>query len=68
MKVPCTIEYGDVENDEGRTVEGVTAVCSRCGHRTESYGSSERSVRRCLLLLREECPNGENNFYHSEDS
>ena len=68
MNVPCTIEYTDLENDEGRTVEGVTAICSRCGHRTESFGTSVHSVRRCLVLLREECPRGQRNYYVTEET
>lgn len=43
----------------------------KCGvsfrHETQSFGTSEASVRRCLALMREECPNGENNFYIAED-
>jgi hypothetical protein len=34
---------------------------------TESYGTSEASVRRCLVMLREECPRGERNFYVDAD-
>jgi hypothetical protein len=44
------------------------ASCSRCGHETESFGSSERSIERCLALMREECPAGEMNFYVAEDA
>ena len=42
---------------------GVVACCGRCGHSTTSFGTGEASVRRCLALLREECPRGEINFY-----
>jgi hypothetical protein len=65
MQVSCQIEYVDVEGDRGM-VEGVCATCSRCGHATESAGTSERSIRRCLALMREECPEGEENFYVDE--
>ena len=44
-------------------VPGVRVICSRCGHETESYGEEDVSVSRCLVLLREECPNGESNYY-----
>jgi hypothetical protein len=44
-------------------VESVCGTCRRCGHETESYGTSDASVRRCVALLREECPNGEHNYY-----
>jgi len=67
MKVECEIEEDDVENEGGRLIDGVVATCSRCGHTTESCGTSDASVRRCLVLMREECPQGENNFYVVED-
>lgn len=67
MQVSCSLEYTDVENGRGDMVEGVCVTCSRCGHATESAGTSERSTRRCLALMREECPEGENNFYVDED-
>jgi hypothetical protein len=65
MKITCSIGYTELENDEGYPVDGITATCSRCGHETESFGTSECSVRRCLALMREECPEDENNFYTS---
>lgn len=49
--------------DSGREIEGVVATCSRCGYTTESFGNSELSVKRCLVLLREGCPKKENNLY-----
>ena len=66
MRVECEIDYIDLENDNGYEVEGVSATCSRCDHSTESYGTSDASIRRCLVLLREECPNGEENYYAEE--
>ena len=63
MRVDCTIEEEELENDEGRPQEGVTATCSRCDHQTQSFGTSDKSIKRCLVLMREECPNGEENFY-----
>ena len=62
MKVTAAIMISTLENDDGFEVEGVCATCSRCGHQTESSGTSEASIRRCLAKLREECPQGENNF------
>jgi hypothetical protein len=66
MKVECTIEDAEVENESGRTIPGVTATCPRCDHQTQAYGTSDRSVKRCLMAMREECPNGEENFYVDE--
>ena len=63
-KIECDIEDTVLYNDEYDVdVPGVTATCQRCGHSTESFGTGERSVRRCLAMLRNECPNGEHNFY-----
>jgi len=51
-----------VDGDYG-TLPGTCATCLRCGHYTESYGTEEGSILRCLALLREECPKRESNFY-----
>jgi hypothetical protein len=72
-RVPCAIEDTELEGDYADAdgypvlVEGVCATCSRCGHETESYGTSDRSVRRCLALMREECPEGQSNYYVAEE-
>ena len=66
MKVAATIDETVLENDDGLEVESVMATCSRCQHSTESFGTSGDSIRRCLALLHEECPQEENNFYVSE--
>jgi hypothetical protein len=65
MRVECEIDETFLDGDYTE-VEGVVATCSRCGHETESYGTSEASIKRCLVLLREECPNNEQNFYVEE--
>jgi hypothetical protein len=63
MRVECEVGEVELTNDNGIEVAGVCATCSRCDHETESFGTGEASVRRCLVLLREECPKGEHNFY-----
>jgi hypothetical protein len=68
MKIACSIDFAELENDDGFPLDSVCATCSRCGHETESFGTSDRSIRRCLVLMREECPERESNFYISEDS
>ena len=67
MKVECEISSIELENDSGISIPSVCATCSRCGHETESFGESSASVRRCLVLMREECPEGENNFYVADE-
>lgn len=61
-RIACVVEYADLQGDNGE-VEGIQVECPRCGHQTESFGTSAASVRRCLALLREECPYDESNFY-----
>ncbi len=65
MKVKCEVEEVDVEGDY-RAIPGVQLTCIRCDHQTESCGTSSRSIRRCLVLMREECPQEEDNFYVAE--
>lgn len=67
MRVLCGIEETAVENERGIEVPGTVATCSRCGHETESYGTSDASIKRCLALMREECPNQESNYYVDQD-
>ena len=62
-RVECEVEETDLDNDRGGTTPGVTATCTECGHTTESFGTGESSVKRCLALMREECPELEKNFY-----
>lgn len=63
MIVQCSIETEMQENDDGIEVESTLAHCRRCGHTTTSFGTSDASVRRCLVLMRKECPKGQRNFY-----
>lgn len=61
--VYCDITYGTTENDDGEEVDCTYANCQECDATIMSYGMSNRSVRRCLVVMREECPNGEENYY-----
>jgi len=67
MRVPVDIDEVELENDDGISVDGICATCQRCGHRTDSFGTSAASIKRCLVLLREECPENEQNFYVESD-
>jgi hypothetical protein len=62
-RIQCSVEEVDLENEHGRPVPGVRVCCGKCGHETESFGTGEASIKRCLALLREECPDGGKNFY-----
>lgn len=61
--VYCSIDETTLTNENGYDVEGVVATCNKCGATTESFGTSDSSINRCLALMNEECPRGENNFY-----
>ena len=66
-KIACEVERTEISKD-GRTGKGVVVTCGECGHCEESFGQEEKSVKRCLALLRENCPEGaENNFYVDEN-
>lgn len=67
-RVEIEIEEVQLTNENGREQAGVRAVCSRCDHETVSFGTSDRSRRRCLVLMREECPQGEENYYVDPDA
>lgn len=66
-KISCSITTGSEENEYGHEVECTYAECSKCGHETMSFGTSEASELRCLAMLREECPEGEDNFYYADE-
>ena len=61
----CEIRHENV-TQEGRTLPGVTAVCNECEHEQSCFGTSEASVKRALVMLRNTCPNGEENFYKQD--
>lgn len=67
MKVPCEVEFCELDTGDSRTVAGVLVTCSRCDYAVESFGQTERSVRRCFAMLRSECPEDEENFYFDEN-
>lgn len=61
--VECEIEETLVEVS-GRSVSGVMATCSRCGHCVELPGRDSAMLRRRLLdLLHSTCPESEKNRY-----
>lgn len=64
--VKCSIEQSTMENDEGNEVDSTRATCSKCGHVTESFGTSDPSIDRCLATMRDECPLNEKNFYEED--
>ncbi len=66
MKVECEVHFCQIENERGFQQDGVRVTCSRCGHTTQSFGTSEKSIKRCIMLLKEECPQAESNYYEPD--
>lgn len=66
MRVECEVRHVDLEGDFA-LVDGVCVSCLRCRHEVEVFGGSEASIRRGLVMLREQCPRGEENFYVNAD-
>lgn len=67
MRVECEVEETEEIGDHGGPVPSVCVTCGRCDHSVVIYGTSDASVRRGLATLRDECPEGENNYYVAED-
>lgn len=65
--VECEVEECEVENARGHMVDGVRAICGKCRHECEAFGTGEKSVKRALATLREECPENESNYYVDEN-
>lgn len=63
MKVGVEIHQIELENDDGRPVDGLCVSCEKCGHEVEVYGTGAASAKRGAAMLHEECPEGESNFY-----
>ncbi len=62
MKVSVDVYESTTEGDYG-DVPCLDLTCSRCGYSVEVFGTEEAAAKRGALMLREGCPNGENNFY-----
>lgn len=63
MKVTVQIEEEELDGDYGGYVPGIRLTCSRCGHEVTVFGTESPSARRGAIMLRDECPNSESNFY-----
>jgi len=66
MKVKVAVEETTLEGDNHVDVEGIEVRCMRCDHTVEVFGTSEASTRRGCVMLRDECPNSEKNFYEDD--
>lgn len=66
-EVLVTITKTVVTNEEGRPQNGIEARCSHCEHKVTCYGQGLPSERRACMLMREECPEGVENWYTTEN-
>jgi hypothetical protein len=66
MRVTVVTAKTTVKDEIGRKVEGVVLTCSRCGKTVEVFGTSDASVRRGFVKLREGCEE-KTNFYVEEE-
>ncbi len=62
MRVNVDIHQTNLDGNYG-PVEGLCLVCERCGHKVEVFGTTGASADRGAVMLREEYPKGEHNFY-----
>ena len=65
-KIDCEVQAAEVEFN-GQLIDGVEVTCTNCGHVETAGGTSERSVKRCLAMMRENCPEDEENYYVVDD-
>jgi len=65
-KVDVEVSETEVDGDYGYC-QGVEVTCGRCSHTVSVCGTSERSIKRGCMMLKEECPEGESNFYAHQE-
>ena len=61
--VTVNVEETTLAGDYGVDVAGIEVTCTRCEHVVEVFGTGDASVKRGCVMLRDECPRHENNFY-----
>jgi hypothetical protein len=62
MRVTTSSTTTDLDGDYG-TIEGICVTCNRCQFEVEVFGTGSSSHQRAAVMLREECPWREHNFY-----
>jgi hypothetical protein len=66
-KVKAEVDEIYIEGDYTE-VPSVSVTCSKCGHQVSVFGRSDASRRRGAVMLKEECPEGETNYYEIEET
>lgn len=60
----CSIEEIDKDNDYGYPQEAICATCPLCKHEVEIFGRENKSIKRALAAMREECPRKMGHLHH----
>ena len=64
--VLVVFEETELINEDGREVQGLQATCRRCDLAVVAFGTSAASHNYCFILLHQQCPHHENNYYADE--
>jgi hypothetical protein len=64
VRVSIDVLEEDLDGDYG-SVPGLIITCSRCRHSVEVFGTEESSLKRGAVMMRDECPFDEANFYEA---
>lgn len=66
-KVEVRFQQVTLHTDNGRPIPGLCATCTECDHQVEVFGVNPPSKRRACVMLSEECPRDDRNFYSFDD-
>ncbi len=55
MRKECKVETFKQPNERGILIDSVRVQCPDCQTWTTAFGTAEKSLKRCLWLMTEEC-------------
>jgi hypothetical protein len=67
MRVTVVTAKTTVKDERGRKVDGIVLQCTRCAQTVEVFGTSDASVKRGFVKLREGCEEKGRHFYVEEE-
>jgi alpha-D-ribose 1-methylphosphonate 5-triphosphate synthase subunit PhnG len=67
MQVTVATAKTMIKDEAGRKTEGLVLTCSRCGGTVEVFGTTDASVKRGFVKLREGCEEAGRHFYVEEE-
>ena len=62
-RIAAEVEETEIVTRDGGLVPGLLVTCEKCGYSVKVFGTDERSARRGAVMLHDECPEDEDNFY-----